>query len=256
MLVKSVIGFISGRRGSWATLLIGLFFAGLAFGPLAGPASDAAPGVGLPSNNETVLVNEALKKLPGADSTAAIIVFKADSTFSESQKTWLLGTPDAKTHMPVGGVADKFVGFTNLQVMGKAFVPPATISTDNTTAIVTVPLAKSDAVKVVGDRVKALRAAAKDGLPSGVSAYVTGPEGFQADLANVFAGADFKLLATTAMVVILLLLITYRSPSLWLIPLLVVGTVDGMSSGLVKNLAHQIGIPLDGSITGLSLIHI
>lgn len=251
MLVKSVIGFISGRRGSWATLLIGLFFAGLAFGPLAGPASDAAPGVGLPSNNETVLVNEALKKLPGADSTAAIIVFKADSTFSESQKTWLLGTPDAKTHLPVGGVADKFVGFTNLQVMGKAFVPPATISTDNTTAIVTVPLSKSDAVKVVGDRVKALRAAAKDGLPSGVSAYVTGPEGFQADLANVFAGADFKLLATTAMVVILLLLITYRSPSLWLIPLLVVGTVDGMSSGLVRNLAHQIGIPLDGSITGI-----
>ena len=42
--------------------------------------------------------------------------------------------------------------------------------------------------------------------------YVTGPEGFQADLAGVFAGADFTLLLSTVIVVSLLLLITYRSP--------------------------------------------
>jgi RND superfamily putative drug exporter len=96
-----------------------------------------------------------------------------------------------------------------------------------------------------------MRSIAKDGLPAGLTAYVTGPEGFQADIANVFAGADFKLLAATALVVILLLLITYRSPTLWLVPLLVVGTVDGMSGGVVRSLASWLGISLDGSITGI-----
>ena len=249
--MNSVINFISGRRGAWVTLLLGLMFAGLAFGPLAGAKTDAAPGVGLPSTNETVLVNEALKTLPGADSTAAIIVYHSESPFTDAQKTWLQGSFDAKTKQLVGGANDKFVSLTNLKVMGNAFVPPATISKAGSTAIITVPLDKSEDVKVVGDRVKQLRSIAKDGMPAGLTAYVTGPEGFQADLANVFAGADFKLLATTAMVVILLLLVTYRSPTLWLIPLLVVGTVDGMSGGVVRTLASALGISLDGSITGI-----
>ena len=95
--MNSVIKFISGRRGAWVTLLLGLIFAGLAFGPLAGNKGDAAPGVGLPSTNETVLVNEALKDLPGADSTAAIIVYHSDSKFTDAQKTWLQGQFDRKT---------------------------------------------------------------------------------------------------------------------------------------------------------------
>ena len=36
------------------------------------------------------------------------------------------------------------------------------------------------------------------------------------------AGADFRLLAITAMVVAVLLIITYRSPVLWLVPLAVI----------------------------------
>ncbi|MFM6939210.1 MAG: MMPL family transporter, partial [Rhodoluna sp.] len=249
--MSGLINFISGRRGAWVTLLLGLIFAGLAFGPLAGAKTDAAPSVGLPSDNETVLVDEALKKLPGADSTAAIVVYHSDSSFTDAQKTWLLGSVDTKTRQLTGGVNEKFLEFTNLKVMGSAFVPPATIAENGNTAIVTIPLDKSDEVKVVGDRVKSMRSIAKDGLPAGMSAFVTGPEGFQADIANVFAGADFKLLMTTALVVIVLLLVTYRSPTLWLIPLLVVGTVDGMAGGVVRSLASWLGITLDGSITGI-----
>ena len=249
--MNSIINFISGRKGAWVTLLLGLIFAGLAFGPLAGAKTDAAPGVGLPGNNETVLVDEALKTLPGADSTAAIVVYHSDTAFTDAQKTWLTGSVDPKTQQLVGGVNEKFLEFTNLKVMGNAFVPPATISENGNTALVTIPLDKSDEVKVVADRVKSMRSIAKHGLPAGMTAYVTGPEGFSADISNVFAGADFRLLGTTALVVMVLLLITYRSPSLWLIPLLVVGTVDGMSGGVVRSLASWLGINLDGSITGI-----
>ena len=46
------------------------------------------------------------------------------------------------------------------------------------------------------------------------------PAALQADFAEVFDGADFTLLAATAAVVALLLVVTYRSPVLWLVPLL------------------------------------
>jgi RND superfamily putative drug exporter len=250
-IVNSIINFISGRRGAWVTLLLGLIFAGLAFGPLNGASTETAPGVGLPKDNETVLVDEALKDLPGSDASAAIIVYDSETPFTEAQKTWLQGSFDAKTQQLVGGANEKFVEFTNLEVMGKAFVPPATISENGKTALITVPVDKSEEVEVVTERVKEMRELAKEGLPSGITSYVTGPEGFSADISNVFAGADFKLLTTTALVVIILLLVTYRSPTLWLIPLLVVGTVDGMAGGLVRSLAEWLGITLDGSITGI-----
>jgi RND superfamily putative drug exporter len=249
--MNSIIKFISGRRGAPTTLLIGLFFAVLAFGPLNGAATENAPGVGLPKDNETVLVDEALKTLPGSDASAAIIVYDSETPFTESQKTWLQGSFDAKTQQLTGGANEKFLEFTNLDVMGKAFVPPATISENGKTAIITVPVVKTDEVEVLTERVAEMRNLAKEDIPAGMTAYVTGPEGFTADISNVFAGADFRLLGTTAIVVIVLLLVTYRSPTLWLIPLLVVGTVDGMAGGLVRTLAEWLGITLDGSITGI-----
>jgi RND superfamily putative drug exporter len=249
--MNSIIKFISGRRGAPTTLLIGLFFAVLAFGPLNGAATETAPGVGLVKDNETVLVDDALKTLPGSDATAAIVVYDSATPFTEAQKTWLQGSFDAQTQQLAGGANEKFLEFTNLEVMGKAFVPPATISENGKTALITIPLDKSDEVEVVAERVKEMRDLAKEDIPSGMTAYVTGPEGFTADISNVFAGADFKLLGTTALVVIVLLLVTYRSPTLWLIPLLVVGTVDGMAGGLVRTLAEWLGITLDGSITGI-----
>ena len=40
-------------------------------------------------------------------------------------------------------------------------------------------------------------------------------EGFAVDIAAVFEGANFVLLGITALVVALLLIVTYRSPILW-----------------------------------------
>ena len=47
---------------------------------------------------------------------------------------------------------------------------------------------------------------------------MTGPAGIEADLAAVFEGANVRLLAVTALVVAVLLVVTYRSPVLWVVP--------------------------------------
>ena len=96
-----------------------------------------------------------------------------------------------------------------------------------------------------------MRELAKEGAPSGLEVYVTGPEGFSADLSGVFAGADFTLLLSTVIIVAVLLLITYRSPTLWLVPLLVVGVADGMAGQLARQVAALFGITPDGSVTGI-----
>jgi putative drug exporter of the RND superfamily len=270
--MKSIAKFLSGKITAPVTMLIALFFAVIAFGPLAaGEGGAAQPGVGLPANNETVLVDEALAKLPGQDGTAAVIVYATEngSKFTDEQLNYLRGTPvpfvcavgtppfvcakleaDSQPSY-INGVAEKFKDYSNVKVGDNNFVPPATISEDGSAAVVTIPMVKYEATEDITKRVVELRSIMKDGTPSGLIVKLTGPEGFQADIAGVFAGANFTLLAVTASVVILLLLVTYRSPSLWLVPLLVIGTADRMAQILAGQVATAFDITLDGSVTGI-----
>lgn len=250
--MNAISSFITGRKTSWVTLLIGLIFAVLAFGPLAAGESDNAPTDGLPENNETVLVNKALENLPGADGTAAVVVYSSDSELTEDQKLWITGTFDPMTQSFVDGAGDKFLDFTSLEVNGEAFVPPAQVSDDGKVAVISVPLEEFDEVAERADRMAEMREIAKEGMPAGLEVYITGPEGFQVDVAGVFAGANFTLLLATVVIVAVLLLVTYRSPVLWLIPLIVIGTADGMAAQLAPQLSNIfLGRPADGSITGI-----
>ena len=246
-----MIKFITGRKSAWVTLLIGLIFAILAFGPLRAASTETTPGVGLPADTESVVVDELISTLPGSDSTAAVIVYASGSTLSEEQTAWLQGSFDPISKMLVGGANEKFVEFSNLEVNGSKFVPPAAISEDSTTAVITVPMEQTDATEEIVERVEKLRELAKEDAPAGLEVCVTGPEGFSADLSGVFAGADFTLLLSTVIIVAVLLLITYRSPTLWLVPLLVVGVADGMAGQLARQVAALFGITPDGSVTGI-----
>ena len=69
--------------------------------------------------------------------------------------------------------------------------------------------------------------------------HVTGPIGFGADSSEAFAGIDGKLLYAAMAVVILILLITYRSPILWLIPLISAGTALFISQAVIYYLADS-----------------
>ena len=250
--MNAIIRFITGPKTAWVTLLIGLIFAALSFTVFAAEESNVSPDNGLPDDSEVVLVDQALADMPGSEGTAAVVVLaKASGGFTDDEIVWLQGEFDPMIQMPTGGVNELFTEFSNLEIMGEAFVPPATISDDNTTAVVTIPMDEIDDVDERAERVAEIRTLiGKETLP-GVEAYVTGPEGFQVDLAGVFAGADFTLLLATVLIVVVLLLVTYRSPILWIVPLLVVGTADGMAGQIGRNVAAFFNITADGSITGI-----
>jgi len=250
--VNAIIRFITGPKTAWVTLLIGLIFAALSFTVFAAEESNVSPDNGLPDDSEVILVDQALADMPGSEGTAAVVVLaKSSGEFTDDEVVWLQGEFDPMIQMPTGGVNELFTEFSNLEVMGEAFVPPATISDDNTTAVVTIPMDEIDDVDERAERVAEIRTLIGEETLPGVEAYVTGPEGFQVDLAGVFAGADFTLLLATVLIVIVLLLVTYRSPILWIVPLLVVGTADGMAGQIGRNVAAFFNITADGSITGI-----
>ena len=88
------------------------------------------------------------------------------------------------------------------------------------------PIAAGLAGFALNDAVAALRDTAVARIADHLVVHVTGGPAFGADIANSFSGANFTLLAVTAAVVALLLIVTYRSPILWLVPLTVIALAD------------------------------
>jgi RND superfamily putative drug exporter len=227
--------FITAKKTSWIVLLIAVALSAAVFALGSGSSSETSPGVGLPDSAESARVAALQEDLPAADSTSALLVFSRDG--------------DELTDDDIAAVTATTEALADESVDG--FVPPPTVSDDGTAALVVVPLTSLADVTAQAERAADLRSIANDDLPSGLEALLTGPEGFAVDVAAVFKGADFTLLLTTVLVVAVLLLITYRSPWLWLVPLAVVGLADALAGIVATRIAAAAGIELDASITGI-----
>jgi putative drug exporter of the RND superfamily len=86
---------------------------------------------------------------------------------------------------------------------------------------------------------------------NGVSHYVTGPAGLLGDLFGAFGSIDSTLLKTTLAVVAVILIIVYRSPVLWIIPLLSALFALSTAGGIVYLLAKADIIDVDGQSQGI-----
>jgi RND superfamily putative drug exporter len=100
--------------------------------------------------------------------------------------------------------------------------------------------------------VEALRADIKPlAEANGVTHYVTGPAGLLGDLFGAFGTLDSSLLLTTLGVVAIILIVVYRSPVLWIIPLLSSLFALSTAGGIVYLLAKRNIIDVDGQSQGI-----
>ena len=83
-------------------------------------------------------------------------------------------------------------------------------------------------------------------LESGADIYIAGAGGQAADSSEVFEGIDGTLLYATLGVVILILLFTYRSPVLWILPIISAGVALTISQGLIYFLAKYADLTVNG----------
>jgi RND superfamily putative drug exporter len=86
---------------------------------------------------------------------------------------------------------------------------------------------------------------------NGVKSYVTGPGGLLGDLFGAFETLDSSLLLTTLSVVSIILIVVYRSPTLWIIPLLCAIIALGAAGAVVYLLAKNDVIDVDGQSQGI-----
>lgn len=227
--------FITAARTSWIVLLAGIIATAALFVIAGYQSADSAPPVGLPDSAESIQAADLQEQFRDDDATSGILVFGRESGE--------LSDDD------LAAIAERAGELGDVALDG--FVPPPTVSEDGTTALIAVPLEIEESVSTQAERADEIRAIASDGLPDGIEVWFTGAEGFLVDISAVFEGANFVLLGVTALVVAVLLIVTYRSPILWVVPLAVVGVADfiaGIAAGLVADAA---GITLDGSVTGI-----
>ena len=87
-------------------------------------------------------------------------------------------------------------------------------------------------------------------LPAGLEAEVTGPAGFTTDAIDVFNDINGTLLYATAALVLILLIVIYRSPIFWLIPFFAVVLAEVSSRGFGYLLAEA-GVTVTGQSGGI-----
>lgn len=228
------------RLVAWLVLVLA---GGAAAGVLSLPSPTAATAAANISDDyDSTVVAEALAALPDTGtSTAVLVVDRTDGAA-------LTGTDTSAVTAAAAGWATS---------IGTTPTIPLQLSEDSTVGVVTlvVPLeAEADDSDQATALTDALRAEVSTTTPDGLRVQVTGPLAIQADLASVFAGADFTLLAVTVCVVAVLLLVTYRSPVLWIVPLLVVGGAEQVTTALAEQATSALGLVSDGSVTGITSV--
>jgi RND superfamily putative drug exporter len=252
-----VLGPLVGRRVKWLVVLLAVLVSGgvLALAGEAEPVSTTAAA--LPDDAEAARAAAAREQLPSSEVSPAIAVF--------SREDGELTEDDLAAAQEAAGRALAVAGDVlarSADGAGAPAGPPAgqpgaqdptapQVSEDGTTALVVIPLPADLADAELGEAVDDLRAALREDLPGGLDVALTGGPAFGADIGKVFDGADITLLATTAGVVALLLLLTYRSPWLWLVPLTVVGTGDQVAAKVLAVMSRLTDVRADGAVTGI-----
>ncbi|WP_433831993.1 MMPL family transporter [Actinoplanes sp. CA-015351] len=209
-------------RRAWATLLLALVIGGAVLAFAGSTTTDNDPTSSLPSSAESTKVAQLQKELPSGRTNPALIVI-------------------AK-----GGEA-----LTDADLAGVTKLGEPILSEDRKAAIITVPLAATGDADETITKVQELRDQLKTDLPAGVTAQVTGGAGFSADLSDSFSGANTRLLIVTVIVVTVLLLVTYRSPILWIVPLFVVGLADQLAAKAIAVFSQHTDLAINGSTTGI-----
>ena len=229
------VGALTGKASAWVLLLAMLVLSGAVFAFASSEGSSEAPST-LPNDSEAALVSRIQAEFPDSGSVPAVLVVTRE---------------DGGELGPGGIAAAVGAGERMSEVVGAPAQGPIP-SEDGAAALMLVPV---DSELISGEEgrelVQAMRTAVSDGVDEGVNAQLTGGPAFAADTAAAFEGADFRLLAATALVVAVLLIITYRSPVLWLVPLIIIGVADRVSALLISAVGEALDVTVDASTSGI-----
>src|SRR6266571_5010708 len=223
-------GLPCGRWSKWGILAFWIVVVAVA-GPLAGKLNGAQKNDAsqwLPKNAESTQVLNLTKQFVSGDTFPAVVVYERSGTVTAADQA--KAAADAKRFATVNHVSGQVVGpIPSKDGHAIELIVPIKIGSGGWNGLPPV--------------VKELRSISHDG---GGAVYVTGPAGYGADFIKAFTGFASKLLYITAAIVIVILLFTYRSPVLWLLPLITVFVALTAAQAVIYLLARHAGLTVNG----------
>ena len=205
-----MVGVPAGRRTKWLVLVFWLVVVALA-GPLSGKLTGAEKNDAqswLPPKAESTQVLALRSKVVSPNVYPAVVVYDRPGGLTAADKA--KAAADARRFAGVAGVVQGQVAGPFVARDGKAIE-----------TIVPVNLGHNgwNGAGTAADSLRSIAASGSQGL----TIHIAGPLGYAADSGKAFKGIDGTLLFSALAVVIVLLLITYRSPILWLLPVISAG---------------------------------
>lgn len=230
----------AGRRSKWAVLIFWLIVAGVAAGPsgkLTGAQENDAVSW-LPVGAESTKVIQAAEQFQSQDEIPAILIYERAGQLTPGDMAY---------------VTAQVAKFNAIQAVDRDSVGPIP-SQDKAALQVVVPInAGSGGWESLAAAVDEMRVITKDS-PAGLSVHITGPGGFAADSSEAFSGIDGKLLYSALAVVIIILLITYRSPVLWLLPVVSAGLALTVAQAVIYLLATEADLTVNAQSAAILTI--
>ncbi|MFF5492448.1 MMPL family transporter [Streptomyces aquilus] len=228
------------RRRAVPWVLLGLWIAVLAFAsPFASNLADVQHDRAvdyLPASADSTQVAKIQDRLPGGEATEMVVVYHRDSGLTAADKA------------TAAEQIERIAGAHQLTDR-----PQGVPSKDGTTLMYPVASTEPGADEKARDAlVNDVRDIAHS--EGGLSVDVGGAGALQTDAAEVYNSLGGPLLYTTAGVVALLLILIYRSPVLWLVPLAVAGIADYLSMGVAYGLNQWFGTAVTGASSGIMTI--
>jgi RND superfamily putative drug exporter len=229
--------FIGGRRSKWLVVAFWVIVMAVA-GPLSSKLTSAQENDSvnwLPGSAESTKVLNASAAFQSADAIPTVILYQRPSGIIAADKE--------KVAADVG----RFRGVD--RVTGDPQGPVPSQDGQALQVIVTADIGDNgwqDLPGIVTD----IRDIATQNA-NGLNVYVTGPGGVSADFADAFEGIDSTLLMAAAGVVILILLLTYRSPILWLLPVVSAFVALTIAQAVVYLLAEHAGLTVNAQSQGI-----
>ncbi len=258
--------WVAGRTGRWVVLALWLVaFAGSIALNLPGKFAEAETNEQrnfLPSDAESTKAAEAIEKIVDAEDVPLVAVVRREGgltaadrsaiaaqlkTFNATPETQSIRVEDDKGKVRQVTLKDTVVGPEGQRLyLGD-------ISKDGTTALVL------GAVKITGDSdrlldsIDALRSGLLPLKTDGLTVKVTGGAGFSYDAVKVFGNLNASLAGAAFLLVIVLLILIYRSPILLFLPLLAVVFAEVLSRS-VGYLTTDLGVTVNGQSSSIMSI--
>ncbi|MGV9452828.1 MMPL family transporter [Streptomyces sp. NPDC003635] len=228
------------RRRGVPWLVLGLWILVLAIAsPFASKLADVQRDRAvdyLPASADSTQVAKIQDQLPGGETTQMVVVYHRDGGLTAEDRS--------VAAEQVAEIAGSY------RLTGE---PVGVPSKDGTTLMYPVASNEPGTDEEARDElVNGVRDIAQGS--GGLDVEVGGEGALATDAAEVYNSLDGPLLYTTVAVVALLLIIIYRSPFLWLVPLVVAGVANYLSMGVAYGLNQWFGTSVSGQSSGIMTI--